>query len=91
MFTIILKLFGLLATCAWRKFPSSAGLMRGFSRQHIEKVASGCVVVRGTLLPLELEWNVELNVIIWRLRKILEYNEVEFITCEMLHTINDVQ
>ena len=44
MLRIILRLLGLLCTCAWRKFPSSAGLMRGFSRQHIEKVASGGVL-----------------------------------------------
>ena len=61
MFIIILKLLGLLATCAWRKFPSSAGLMRGFSRQHIEKVAWGCE--ERTLLSLKLERNVELKMI----------------------------
>ena len=61
MLRIISGLLRLLCTCAWRKFPSSAGLMRGFSRQHIEKVASGCSALserNGTLLWIKSGmWN----------------------------------
>ena len=85
MLRIILRLLGLLCTCAWRKFPSSAGLMRGFSRQHIEKVASGCVVRNPSLSEVGQECGTKDDSMMGS-----GSNYVKLINCEKQHNYSTV-